>query len=74
MYNSRTLIQLELRPGHKVEGTTCLSFWETGGLGTSAKKRENVGIFPKWGTPPSPLFGNDMFFFVFFLNMVYFEF
>ena len=23
------------------------------------KKRENVGIFPKWGTPPSPLFGND---------------
>ena len=26
------------------------------------KKRENVGIFPKWGTPPSPLFGNDMFF------------
>ena len=28
------------------------------------KKRENVGIFPKWGTPPpSPLFGNDMFFF-----------
>ena len=28
------------------------------------KKRENVGIFPKWGAPPpSPLFGNDMFFF-----------
>ena len=25
------------------------------------KKRENVGIFPKWGTPPSPLFGNVMF-------------
>ena len=26
------------------------------------KKRENVGIFPKWGTPPpSPLFGNDTF-------------
>ena len=25
-------------------------------------KRENVGIFPKWGTPPpSPLFGNDTF-------------
>ena len=26
------------------------------------KKRENVGIFPKWGAPPpSPLFGNDTF-------------
>ena len=26
------------------------------------KKRENVGIFPKWGTPPPPpLFGNDTF-------------
>ena len=26
------------------------------------KKRENVGIFPKWGTPPlSPLFGNETF-------------
>ena len=26
------------------------------------KKRENVGICPKWGTPPpSPLFGNDTF-------------
>ena len=28
------------------------------------RKRENVGIFPKGGAPPpSPLFGNDMFFF-----------
>ena len=25
------------------------------------KKRENVGIFPKSGTPPSPLFVNVMF-------------
>ena len=33
-------------------------------LGTlpKKKKRENVGIFPKWGTtPPSPPFGNPMF-------------
>ena len=34
------------------------------------KQRENVGIFPKWGTPP--LFGNDMFFLK--KIMVYFAF
>ena len=32
-------------------------------LGTFStnKKQENVGIFPKSGTPPTPRFGNPMF-------------
>ena len=47
MYNSRTLIQLELRPGHKVEGTTCLSFRETGGLGYRSRLYSTyLGITP----------------------------
>ena len=49
IYNGPTTLKIEENEIQKV-------LFDSNWLGTlpKKKKRENVGIFPKWGTPPPP--------------------